>query len=117
MCSFSQSVDRGARFATWRWEPIVSEHTVSRRARPWAPLRESKSRQSLTWLEKSFAGLHCQFLVFRLQLQFVIAVRLGVWGRRVAEFVLQPQVIGNLREDVSQAHRAGDSKYPPTRTI
>src|SRR5665213_2239091 len=49
--------------------------------------------KSLWWFEKSFAGLHGQLLVLRFQLELVIAVRLCVWGRLVAQFVLQSQVL------------------------
>src|ERR1700679_1834720 len=67
------------------------------------------------WLrEEPLACLDDQFLVLRFQLQLVIAVRLSVSGWRIAQFVLRPQVLADLREYLSQAHGAGDRKYMAT---
>src|SRR5450631_405945 len=67
--------------------------------------RHVRKLPSIKPLEKSFTGLHGQLLVFRLQLQLVVGVRLCAWGRLVAQFVLQSKVLTDLIIDLPQAHR------------
>src|ERR1700733_672240 len=79
--------------------------------------RHVRKLPSIQPLEKSFTGLHDQLLVFRLQLQLVVGVRLCAWGRLVAQFVLQSQVLTDLIIDLSQARRTRDCKDAPPRTL
>jgi hypothetical protein len=53
--------------------------------------------------EEAFAGLDCQLVVLRFEFELVVAVGLHVCGWGVAEGVLEAEILGDLREDFSQA--------------